>query len=198
MSLFYLHTMAMKLTRFFFFFFFPNSLFYGQAKSYILSKEGARSKEERWCDIKIDVATGSRDIYAAIDGAFDIQKVNVGDSVAEQFSAISRLPPVLQIQVQRVQFDPVKKRSFKSTHHLELMDTIYLDRYMDTQQPEIMDRRRQCWEWKDNLRKLEARRDELLRTEVRTRPGLDAEDRCFLTLNIGNGFFRDALFVQQR
>lgn len=105
---------------------------------------------------------------------------------------------MLQIQVQRVQFDPVKKRSFKSTHHLELMDTIYLDRYMDTQQPEIMDRRRQCWEWKDNLRKLEARRDELLRTEVRTRPGLDAEDRCFLTLNIGNGFFRDALFVQQR
>ncbi|KAI9038196.1 ubiquitin-specific protease UBP2 [Aspergillus affinis] len=140
-------------------------LFYGQARSYILSNEGVRSKEERWCDIKIDVATGSRDIYAAIDGAFDIQKVNVGDSVAEQYSAISRLPPVLQVQVQRVQFDPVKKRSFKSTHHLELKETIYLDRYMDTQQPEILDRRRQCWEWKDNIRKLEARRDELLRVE---------------------------------
>ncbi|KAF9883484.1 ubiquitin-specific protease ubp2 [Aspergillus nanangensis] len=138
-------------------------LFYGQAKSYILSGKGVRSKEEWWCDIKVDVATGSRDIYAAIDGAFDVQKVNVEDSVAEQYSAISKLPPVLQIQVQRVQFDPVKKRSFKSTHHLDLKDTIYLDRYMDTQQPEILARRRQCWEWKKKLKLLEGRRNELLR-----------------------------------
>ncbi|OGM39949.1 putative ubiquitin C-terminal hydrolase [Aspergillus bombycis] len=138
-------------------------LFYGKAKSYIQTPEGVRSKEEWWCDIKIDVATGSRDIYAAIDGAFDVQKVSVDNSVAEQFSAISKLPPVLQVQVQRVQFDPVKKRSFKSTHHLELKETIYLDRYMDTQQPEILNRRRQCWEWKNALRTLEARRAELQR-----------------------------------
>ncbi|KAA8649813.1 ubiquitin-specific protease UBP2 [Aspergillus tanneri] len=137
-------------------------LFYGKAKSYILSKEGTRSKEEWWCDIKVDVATGPRDIYTAIDGAFDVQKVHVGNSVAEQFGAISKLPPVLQIQVQRVQFDPVTKSQFKSTHHLELKETIYLDRYMDTQQPEILNRRRQCWEWKDKLRMLEARRTELL------------------------------------
>ncbi|KAL5340525.1 hypothetical protein BJX70DRAFT_361255 [Aspergillus crustosus] len=138
-------------------------LFYGRAISYILSDKGQRSKEEWWCDIKIDVATGPRDIYAAIDAAFDIQKVNVEDSVAEQYATISKLPPILQIQVQRVQFDPVKKRSFKSTHHLELKDTIYLDRYMDTRQPEILERRKQSWGWKDNLRKLEARRAKLLR-----------------------------------
>ncbi|KAL4990445.1 hypothetical protein BDW68DRAFT_154250 [Aspergillus falconensis] len=138
-------------------------LFYGQARSYILSDKGRRSKEEWWCDIKIDVATGPRDIYAAIDGAFDIQKVSVEDSVAEQYAAISKLPPILQIQVQRVQFDPIKKRSFKSTHHLDFKETIYLDRYMDTQQPEIVSRRKQSWEWKDTLRKLEARRAELLR-----------------------------------
>ncbi|KAL4930727.1 ubiquitin-specific protease UBP2 [Aspergillus undulatus] len=138
-------------------------LFYGQAISYILSNKGQRSKEERWCDIKIDVATGPRDIYSAIDGAFDIQKVNVEDSVAEQYATISKLPPILQIQVQRVQFDSVKKRSFKSTHHLDLKETIYLDRYMDTRQAEILNRRKQCWEWKDTLRKLEARRAELER-----------------------------------
>ncbi|KAL4892646.1 hypothetical protein BDV59DRAFT_193527 [Aspergillus ambiguus] len=139
------------------------NLFYGQAKSYILSKGGERSKEEWWCDIKVDVASGSRDIYAAIDAAFDVQKVNVADSVAEQYATISRIPPILQIQVQRVQFDPVKKRSFKSTNHLELKETIYMDRYMDTQQPEVVNRRRQCWEWKKTLKQLEARRDELLR-----------------------------------
>ncbi|RAL03741.1 ubiquitin-specific protease UBP2 [Aspergillus ibericus CBS 121593] len=138
-------------------------LFYGRTRSYIASEKGVRSKEEWWADIKIDVATGPRDIYAAIDGAFDVQKVNVENSVAEQYGAISKLPPVLQIQVQRVQFDPVTKRSFKSTHHLGLQETIYLDRYMDTQQPEFLERRQQSWQWKSTLRELEARRAELLR-----------------------------------
>ncbi|PWY94374.1 ubiquitin carboxyl-terminal hydrolase [Aspergillus sclerotioniger CBS 115572] len=138
-------------------------LFYGRTRSYIASEKGIRSKEEWWADIKIDVASGPRDIYAAIDGAFDVQKVNVENSVAEQYGAISKLPPVLQIQVQRVQFDPATKRSFKSTHHLGLKETIYLDRYMDTQQPEFLDRRQQSWQLKSSLRELEARRAELLR-----------------------------------
>ncbi|KAL1962989.1 hypothetical protein VTN77DRAFT_8835 [Rasamsonia byssochlamydoides] len=138
-------------------------LFYGKTISYITAEQGVRSKEELWSDIKVDVATGSRDIYSAIDGAFDVQKVFVDGEVAEQFGSISKLPPILQIQVQRVQFDPVKKTSFKSTNHLELKETIYLDRYMDTQQSELINRRRQCWEWKENLKTLESRRAELLR-----------------------------------
>ncbi|OJJ49211.1 hypothetical protein ASPZODRAFT_111904 [Penicilliopsis zonata CBS 506.65] len=140
-------------------------LFYGRTKSYISAAAGVRSKEELWCDIKVDVASGPRDIYSAIDGAFDVQKVDVEGAVAEQYGAISKLPPVLQIQVQRVQFDPVKKSSFKSTHHLELLDTIYMDRYMDTQNLEILNRRRECWQWKNKLKTLEARRDELLRKD---------------------------------
>ncbi|KAJ6149237.1 Peptidase C19 ubiquitin carboxyl-terminal hydrolase 2 [Penicillium samsonianum] len=140
-------------------------LFYGQTRSYISTEKGTRSKDERWCDIKVDVAHGSRNIYDAIDGAFDIQKISVENSVAEQFASISQLPPVLQIQVQRVQFDPVKKCSFKSTNHLGLLETIYMDRYMDTKNPDVVDRRNQCWEWKASLKRLEARREELLRTK---------------------------------
>ena len=141
-------------------------LFYGKTQSYILARQGVRSKEERWCDIKVDVASGPRDIYSAIDGAFDVQNINVENSVAEQFGSISKLPPILQVQVQRVQFDPAKKRSFKSTQHLELLETIYLDRYMDTDQADLMNRRRQCWEWKNALKQLEGRRAELSRTSV--------------------------------
>jgi ubiquitin carboxyl-terminal hydrolase 25/28 len=141
-------------------------LFYGQTRSYISTEKGTRSKDERWCDIKVDVAHGSRDIYDAIDGAFDVQKISVENSVAEQFGSIRRLPPVLQIQVQRVQFDPVKKTSFKSTNHLELLETIYMDRYMDTTNPEVVNRRNQSWGWKASLKALEARREELLRTKV--------------------------------
>ena len=142
------------------------SLFYGKTISYITAEKGTRSKEELWSDIKVDVATGSRDIYAAIDGAFDVQKVFVDGETAEQYGSISKLPPVLQIQVQRVQFDPIKKTSFKSTHHLKLKDAIYLDRYMNSQKSELMSRRRECWVWKDKLRILETRKLELLRSSV--------------------------------
>lgn len=145
-----------------------SSLFYGKTKSYISAKDGTRSKEEIWSDIKVDVATGSRDIYSAIDGAFDMQEVFVDNALVEQFGSISKLPPILQIQVQRVQFDPVKKTSFKSTHHLELKETIYLDRYMDTQKQDIVKRRRDCWGWKRKLNALHNRKAELLRLSVST------------------------------
>ncbi|KAK2793902.1 ubiquitin-specific protease ubp2 [Onygenales sp. PD_12] len=141
-------------------------VFYGRTKSHITDKSGIRSKEEIWSDIKVDVATGSKDIYAAIDGAFDVQKVEVDGSEVDQFGTISKLPPVLQIQVQRVQFDQVKKTSFKSTHHLDLKERIYMDRYMESPgNTEIQARRHECWQWKEELRKLAARKAELVNSE---------------------------------
>ncbi|EEH48859.2 ubiquitin-specific protease UBP2 [Paracoccidioides brasiliensis Pb18] len=140
-------------------------LFYGKTVTYLTTENGVRSKEESWSDIKVDVATGSKHIYSAIDGAFDMQKVEVDGAEVEQYGTISRVPPVLQIQVQRVQFDQVKKTSFKSTHHLELKEMIFLDRYMDSNKHHIDDRRRECWRWKEELRKLRARKDELLYNE---------------------------------
>lgn len=142
-------------------------LFFGKQKSYTRNKAGAiRTKEEYMSDIKVDVASGSRDIYAALDGAYDVQDVEVGGDVEPQYTSISRLPPVLQIHVQRVQFDPVKKSSFKSNNHLELKETIYMDRYMESDNPDLLERRQQCWQWKKQLLNLEKRKDQLTTTEV--------------------------------
>ncbi|KAM5479979.1 ubiquitin-specific protease ubp2 [Microsporum audouinii] len=158
-------------------------LFYGQTKSYITATNGIRSKNELWSDIKVDVATGPRDIYSAIDGAFDRQNVHVEGADAEQYGAISKIPPVLQVQVQRVQFDQVKKSSFKSTHHLELKETIYMDRYMDVPEHDNMGlykRRREKWAWKEELNGLRARQAELLNNDKWTSlPDLfqDANDK---------------------
>lgn len=145
------------------------SWFYGETRSYISAEAGTRSKKERWCDIKVDVAGGPRDIYAAIDGAFDAQRISVENGEAEQYGAITKLPPILQVQVQRVQFDHAAKRSYKSTNHLQLLETIYLDRYMDSSKPEIVEGRRKCWEWKKQLAALEARRAELQGSQVCSR-----------------------------
>ncbi|EER23341.1 Ubiquitin carboxyl-terminal hydrolase family protein [Coccidioides posadasii C735 delta SOWgp] len=137
-------------------------LFYGKTKSYITTSDGVRCKEEPWSDIKVDVARQSSDIYSALDGAFDMQQVHIGGVEAEQHGTISKAPPILQIQIQRVQFDQVQMQSFKSNNHLELRETIYLDRYMDTPLDDKIHRKRQeKWRLKDELQRLEKRRDEL-------------------------------------
>ena len=143
------------------------TLFFAKQKSYITNDRGeVRSNEEFVSDIKVDVASGPRDIYAALDGAFDVQEVEVGGSLEPQYAAISQLPPVLQILVQRAQFDPETKRPFKSNNHLELKETIYMDRYMDTSDVNLAQRRQACWAWKKDLANLEARRMDLTKTEV--------------------------------
>lgn len=142
-------------------------LFFGKQKSYTTNSEGLiRTKEDFFSDIKVDVASGPRSIYAALDGAFDVQEVEVGGALEPQYTTISQLPPILQIMVQRAQYDPEKKASFKSTHHLELMETIYMDRYMDSGDEDLMQRRRECWVWKKELAQLEARKLELTKTNV--------------------------------
>ena len=143
-------------------------LFFGKQKSYTTNSTGqSRSKEEFVTDIKVDVASGPRDIYAALDGAFDVQEVEVGGKMEPQYATISQLPPVLQILVQRAQFDPEKKTSFKSVHHLELKEVIYMDRYMDDpDNRELRERRQECWKWKRDLVRLEERRARLASTHV--------------------------------
>ena len=142
-------------------------LFFGKQKSYTRNNKGAiRTKEEYMSDIKVDVASGSRDIYAALDGAYDVQEVEVGGGVEPQYTSISRLPPVLQIHVQRVQFNLTTRSSFKSNNHLQLKETIYMDRYMDSDDPELLERRQQCWQWKKQLLRLENRREQLANSDV--------------------------------
>ena len=143
------------------------SLFFGKQKSYTTNRQGRiRTKEEYMSDIKVDVATGSRDIYAALDGAYDVQDVEIGGNLEPQYTSISQLPPILQVHVQRVQFDMEKRSVFKSNHHLELKETIYMDRYMDSSDADLLQRRRECWEWKKQLAILESRRGELATSDV--------------------------------
>lgn len=142
-------------------------LFFGKQKSYITNRVGAvRTKEEYMSDIKVDVASGSRDIYSALDGAFDVQDVEVAGGLEPQYATISQLPPVLQILVQRAQFDPQTKSAFKSNNHLEMKETIYLDRYMDSTDPSLIQRRQECWDWKRQMTVLKQRHSQLATTEV--------------------------------
>lgn len=143
-------------------------LFYGKQKSYLSNQEGTlRAKEQFISNIVIDVASGPRDIYDALDGAYDVQEVELEGGKAPQYTTISQIPPVLQILVQRVQYDQEKGSSFKSVNHLDFKETIYMDRYMDFLEDDLIQRRRESWEWKKELKRLEFRKAELTTTDVR-------------------------------
>lgn len=143
------------------------SLFYGKQKSYTTNKQGTiRTKEEYMSDIKVDVASGPRDIYAALDGAYDVQDVEVGGGIEPQYASISQLPPVLMVLIQRAQFDPQTKTTFKSDNHLELKETIFLDRYMDSTDPDLIQRRQESWNWKRQLNILEKRWAQLATSDL--------------------------------
>ena len=142
-------------------------LFFGKLKITTTANDGkARTKEEFFSDIKIQVQDGPRDIYAALDAAFDEQEVVVGTSKEPQYTSISLLPPILQLHVSRAGYDKGNNKSFKAIHHLDFKETIYMDRYLDSDDPVLKAKRAECWAWKKELGKLESRQACLRNTSV--------------------------------
>jgi ubiquitin carboxyl-terminal hydrolase 25 len=109
----------------------------------------------------VDVAAGNRDIYSALDSIFDAALVDLEGQEARRYVSISELPPVLQIQVQRVQFNRETASTFKSLAQLSFPETIYMDRYLDSSNKTIMSRREESWKWKAEIAKLEKRKEDL-------------------------------------
>lgn len=145
-------------------------LFFGKQRSYTSDPLGVlRTKDQFFSNLIVDVASGPKDIYEALDGAFDEQEVEVEGSLRPQYTTITQLPPVLKVMVQRVQYDQKKGSAFKSINHLGLREIIYMDRYMDSEDGDLIQRRKDSWEWKRQLRQLEARRNDLAATDVSLR-----------------------------
>ena len=147
------------------------SLFCGKQKTFITNQSGkVRMKEEFMSDITVNVSSGPQDIYTALDGAFDVEDVVVAGGIAPKYSTISRLPPILQIHIQRGQYDTLTKKEYKSDNHLGFGEMICMDRYMDSSDPEILRRRQESWGWKRQLNTLESRRDQLVASDVGDTP----------------------------
>lgn len=125
-------------------------------------------RKELFSHLLIDVADGSRDIYSALDSVFDVTTVNLEGKDTIRYLSISELPPVLQIQIQRVQFDRTIGKTYKSTALLKFPETIYMDRYLDSSDPLLQAKREEAWVWKMEIASLEKRRAGLTNTSVRT------------------------------
>ncbi|KAL7269842.1 ubiquitin-specific protease ubp2 [Rhizina undulata] len=154
-------------------------LFYGKTKQTLSfpSSSETRTKEELFSHLLVDVAEGDRDIYSALDSSFDIEKVDLEGREAKRYLSISHLPPILQIQVQRVQFDRQRGSAYKSNAHLRFPEIIYMDRYMETEDSALKNRREESWKWKKELKALEERKAQLAKTKI----GIPVEEALTLT-----------------
>ncbi|OAP63867.1 hypothetical protein AYL99_03094 [Fonsecaea erecta] len=99
------------------------------------------------------------DVYAAIDNEFDLQDAPDG---AKAYTSIASLPPVLSIALDRVSWNNETKRQEKLNYHIDVPETIYMDRYLESSPgSDLLQRRQQTWEIKKELASLVTRRDEL-------------------------------------
>ncbi|KAG0647102.1 Ubiquitin-specific-processing protease 2 [Hyphodiscus hymeniophilus] len=143
--------------------------FYGDSAVYTQKAEKLEKKIESWANLMVyPDEKGSRDIYEALDVNYDEQKVEIGNNQIPQWTSITKLPPILQIQIQRTAWNRGAGAGSKNSNPVVFPETIYLDRYMDSEDPNspLMKRRRQAWKWKAELRKLEDRRTTLQVTEA--------------------------------
>jgi ubiquitin carboxyl-terminal hydrolase 25 len=141
--------------------------FFGANAVYTQKSRALERKVEPWANLIVfPPQSGSRDIYEALDVVFDEQIVDIANTVTPQYASINKLPPILQIQIQRTAFDPVRQLPWKNRNPVIFEPTIYLDRYMDSNDPTLMRRRRETWKWKAQLRGLEARQAALKATPV--------------------------------
>lgn len=139
-------------------------LFYGKTKQILEAEEDGsnrREKTERFSSLLVDVAGGPRDLYDALDSYFGEDIMKLEDGETRRTVTIAQLPPVLQVQIQRVQFDRVMNQPFKSTALLRFDETIYMDRYLDADDPDLKRKRREVSDWRIERAKLQKRVAEL-------------------------------------
>lgn len=134
-------------------------LFYGQTKQVLQpvntnDASKRREKTERFLSLLVDVADGPRDLYDALDSYFGHDLVSLSDGDVIRSLTIGKLPPMLQIQVQRVQFDRDLGRPFKSLAVLKFDEVIYMDRYIDTDDEEVNAKRMEVFKWREERRQL--------------------------------------------
>jgi ubiquitin carboxyl-terminal hydrolase 25/28 len=141
-------------------------LFYGKTKQVLESADGSnrREKTERFSSLLVDVAAGPRDIYEAFDSYFGEEALEDGHT--RRSVTISELPPILQVQIQRVQFDRILNQPFKSLALLKFDEVIYMDRYLDTGDPEVINKRREVWSWRVEIGALKRKLEEINSRQV--------------------------------
>ncbi|KAF9446131.1 cysteine proteinase [Macrolepiota fuliginosa MF-IS2] len=112
-------------------------LFFGKIKQRLTgiadarqSRASVHDKTDLFSHLPVNVAEDGIDIYDGLSGYFD-DVVEFQGKKARMEMSLLELPPILQIQLQRVQFNRETLQPYKSQAYVRFWETIYLDRFMD-------------------------------------------------------------------
>ncbi|CAO3582816.1 unnamed protein product [Absidia cylindrospora] len=114
-------------------------LFYGKARQILSYKDDNTSKniqkvmEEDFSHVIVD-ATRGKTLYDGLDEHYFAENVEnfQGGQETTREVTVQCFPPILQIQIQRAQFDRSTCQVYKSNAFIQFDKTIYLDRYLDS------------------------------------------------------------------
>lgn len=163
-------------------------LFCGKTKQTITPMEGetqqARSSVERFFSLIINVGDHPKDLYDAMDNYFSEDIVDLEEGKVKKSLTILKLPEILQFHVQRVMFDRERLMAYKSLEVIPFGETIYLDRYLETDDQEIIKKKQEVFEWKSEMKKLREEKEAILKVDPDTKLSiLDALNATIKFLN---------------
>jgi len=147
-------------------------LFYGKTKQTIvpldLTKDTPRISIERFFSLIINVSDHPKNIYDSLDNYFSEDLVKLDDGYVKKSITICELPEVLQFHVQRVMFDRERLVPYKSLEPIPYSEKIYLDRYLDTEDEDILSKRSEVFKWKSQIQELVDKKKEILLIDEQT------------------------------
>jgi ubiquitin carboxyl-terminal hydrolase 25/28 len=135
----------------------------GLADTTVTNGVDGKQKDLSDSSIQLNVPTEPTDIYSALDAVFDLQ--SIGGAI-ETYKTIRRLPPLLQINIPRIGFSEARGGAYKSEVTVKLQDELYLDRYTDIRQSDLLPRRKACWGWRKQLQQLRQEQTALSKTAI--------------------------------
>jgi ubiquitin carboxyl-terminal hydrolase 25/28 len=144
------------------------SLFFGKIRQTLsYSKEGKlerSTKDEEFNSLIVDVFD---DIYVCLDTYFSQGQVEVENTIGDRYLSILELPQCLLVHINRVKFDQTTLNAYKSNEFTQFYESIYVDRYMDSNFDSCFERRAKMIELRAELANKQNLLDELGKKSVR-------------------------------
>lgn len=83
---------------------------------------------DRASALSIYMQKGPRGVNQALDERLGISADQTTGKL--RYDWLENLPPILALDIMRADFDTAKGKAYKVMHHLQLEDTIYMDRFL--------------------------------------------------------------------
>ncbi|KDQ18157.1 hypothetical protein BOTBODRAFT_52950 [Botryobasidium botryosum FD-172 SS1] len=114
-------------------------LFYGKKRQRITAIEDEQrliepsvsAKDDVFAQLLVNVSDEGYDLYDGLSGFLD-DTVELGGKKARMEVTLVDLPPILQIQLQRVQFNRDTLQQYKSNAYVKFEETLTMDRFLES------------------------------------------------------------------